>query len=64
MADADGIGFHPNVDRIMIVDSGVSVMDELKPRQRKSMQDYSMLSEPKIIITHGKELFATATGTI
>lgn len=43
MADADGIGFHPNVDRIMIVDSGVSVMDELKPRQRKSMQDYNLL---------------------
>ena len=51
----------------MLVDSGASdhLMDEeLIPRLRKSMRDCKKLKDPKTIITNGKKVFATATGTI
>ena len=69
MAGDDARGFHPNVDRIiMIVDSDASdplVDDKLISRLRDSMKDYKKLKELKIIVTAGKKgVFATATGTI
>ena len=61
-------GFHPNSDKsTMLVDNGASdhlIDEELIPRLRKSMRDYKKLKDPKTIITNGKKVFATATGTI
>ena len=60
--------FHPNSDRFtMIVDNGASdhlIDEELIPRLRRSMKDYKKQKDPKTIMTNGKKVFATETGTI
>ena len=51
----------------MLVDSGASdplIDEELIPRLRNSMRDYKKLKDPKTIMTNGKKVCATATGTI
>ena len=51
----------------MIVDIGASghlIDEELIPRLRKNIRDYKQPKDPKTIMTNGKKVFATATGTI
>ena len=68
LAGSGNRGVHPNSDKFtMRVDSGASdhlIDEELIPRLQKSMRDCKKLKDPKTIMTNGKKVFATATGTI
>ena len=59
---------HPYSDKFtMNVDVGALdhlIDEELIPRLRKSMRGYKKLKEPRTIMTNGKKVLATATGTI